>query len=64
MFTLEELQLMYRLVDEWIDKSADPSRADELREKIEGMICLLTLEGGEDYKFVAHVGGVNIVERA
>ena len=57
MFTLEELELMYKLVDEWIDKSADPSRADELREKIEGMICLRTLEGGEDYKF-SRVGDV------
>lgn len=54
MFTLEELQLMHRLVDEWIDSSADPSRVDELREKIEGMICLRILDG--DYE-VLRVGG-------
>ena len=61
MFTLEELQLMHRLVDEWVDSSADPSRVDELREKIEGMICLRILD--EDYEVVATVGDVNIVSR-
>lgn len=61
MFTLEELQLMYRLVDEWVDSSADPSRVDALREKIEGMICLRILD--EDYEVVATVGDVNIVSR-
>ena len=63
MFTLEELQLMHRLVDEWQDSSADPSRVAELREKLEGMICLRILEGREDYKFVARGGDVNIVSR-
>ena len=67
MFTLEELELMYRLVDEWQDSSANPSRVAELREKIEGMICLRILEGGDEYKFVASVGlpsgDVNIVSR-
>ena len=56
MFTLEELQLMHRLVDEWIDSSADPSRVDELREKIEGMICLRVLDENP-YETVVWVGG-------
>ena len=59
MFTLEELKLMHRLVDEWIDKSADPNRVEELREKLQGEICLRTL--GEGYEFLGSVGDVNIV---
>ena len=59
MFTLEELELMHRLVDEWIDKSADPNRVEELREKLQGEICLRTL--GEGYEFLGSVGDVNIV---
>jgi hypothetical protein len=59
MFTLEELELMHKLVDEWIDKSADPNRVEELREKLQGEICLRTL--GEGYEFLGSVGDVNIV---
>ena len=67
MFTLEELELIHKLVDR---HTSDKSWAGlpfpdvyDLREKIQGMICLRTLEEGEDYKFVARVGDVNIVSR-
>ena len=59
MFTLEELELMHRLVDEWIDKSADPNRVEELREKLQGEICLRTI--GEGYEIIGSVRGMNIV---
>ena len=59
MFTLEELELIHRLVDEGIDKSADPNRVEELREKLQGEICLRTL--GEGYEFLGSVGDVNTV---
>ena len=61
MFTLEELELMHRLVDEWIDKSADPNRVEELREKLQGEICLRTI--GEGYEIIGSVRGMNIVSR-
>ena len=45
--TMAELELIHKLVDDWLERSADPVRVDTLRDKIQDIICLRML-GAEE----------------
>ena len=38
--TMAELELIHKLVDDWLECSADPVRVDILRDKIQDIISL------------------------